>query len=171
MAIVVLALAVSALTALLLVGRRTPEHSPSPQPMSPPPELTEALSLLLEQARHSQQQSRDVMALAIEALASNEREVSRDRSLNSMVEMLEKLNLTTGNLFLQVRSMGLPGANRTVLEGRPTQVGEVPPGAPPMRASRAHVPTPSEIVEGLETETSSPSAASQVRASAFPEHT
>jgi len=116
-----------------------------------------------------QQYSKDVMSLAIETLASQEREITRDRSLNDMARTMEALNLSVGNLVLMTRSLGMDGSIRTV-HSRPMQVGETPTGAP-TRAVPAQKPLPPEGLADEERPKGSSPAAETTRKLAFAEPT
>ena len=115
-----------------------------------------------ESSASMQQYSKDVMSLAIEALADREAQITRDRSLAELAKQLEVLNLTVGQLWVQSRQ-----AERTVLL-KPIQHGEAPPEAPPMKLRRqTTLPNPGLVG----TEKGSTPAADQVRATAFAEPT
>jgi hypothetical protein len=123
------------------------------------------------QSASLQQYSKDVLALSIHQIASDEVQISRDRSLSEMAKQVgelatttDKLNLSVGNLVLMQRA-----ASRTVLE-RAMQVGEVPPGAPSIQRKRTE--PAEEPEEGLQEPRSSgrpgpPPAAIENRRSAL----
>jgi len=115
-----------------------------------------------ESSASMQQYSKDVMSLAIEALANQELQITRDRSIAEMAKQVEALNLTVGQLWVQSRQ-----AERTVLL-KPIQHGEAPPEAPPMK-DRRQVKLPNPGMVG--TETGSTPAADQTRQAAFAEPT
>lgn len=125
-----------------------------------------AVRLSRAESASLQQYSRDVTSLATESLASNEREITRDRSLAELAKGFEALNVTVGNLYLNLTRAG--SSERTVLS-KPLQVGEAAPGSPSVRVTRTQQPLPPE---GLESEPRpSTTAAAQNRASALPAHT
>ena len=120
------------------------------------------LAVLISQAnsRSMRDYSKDVMGLALRMMESAEREASKAKSLESLSQSVERLDVTVGNLFMLTQK-------QTVLQ-RPMQVGEVPPGSPGVRTTRSpEAPLPETLPpEGL-SDTPAPSAGEQVRARAF----
>lgn len=85
---------------------------------------------LISQARSESRErfSTDVLKLALRQTEKQERESARDLRLLEIEEVLKKLDITVGNLYLQQN-------RRTILE-RPMQVGESLPGSPSNQSLR-----------------------------------
>jgi len=125
--------------------------------------LASRISLASSTSR--EQHSVEVLDLAIKMLTHEERERMRDESLRRVAEVLEKLDVSVGNMLPIIRS-------RTILD-RPLQVGEVPDGRPPGPVVRPpwEREAPPLPPQGFESDTKDRNAGEKVRAHAFGEPT
>lgn len=110
--------------------------------------------------------SKSMLDMAFLSIRRQEDQQMIASRVHEMAQTIEKLDATVGNLYLQF-------SRRTLLD-RPAQVGEVPPGAPPIVRTRAQDPDPflpqPTIREGL-VDTTEKNAVAQVRERAFAEPT
>ena len=123
-----------------------------------------------------QQFSKDVASIAMENLIATEREASRDRSLVSMAETQQALNLTVGQMYHQLRQMqtdgGIGRVPRAMLQHGETAPAPltVPPQSP--LGPKPTEPLPPEgFSEAPETPRGSTPAAERTRDRAFAERT
>lgn len=114
-------------------------------------------------SRSTQENSRAVLQLAMDNLSIKTTEAARTAQMVRLIEIVQKLDLTVGQLYLASAANPIP--RRTILE-KPSQVGETIHGT--VRRPAVMAPEPPPLPDGLvEPSTPAPSAAAETRARAF----